>query len=455
VLIMMTHPRMDQKMRIAVVGTGIAGLATARLLHSRHDVTVFEAGDHVGGHSNTVRVDLADETHHVDTGFVVFNRRNYPNFTRMLELLGVATQPSNMSFSVSDERSGLEYRATNLQTLFAQRRNLVRPAFYRMLADIVRFHRRGGRLLAEAERHPDLTLSEFIDRERFSRLFVEDFLIPLGAAIWSADPTTYGDFPMVSLAAFLSNHGLLGLRQHPGWRTITGGSTRYVSELAAPLAQRIRLRTPVDKVVRRAEGVEIATDAHGIEEFDAVVLACHSDQALRLLADPSPEESAVLGAIRYQPNHVVLHTDDALLPATRRAWASWNYHVLADRPEAATLTYWMNNLQSLDSQRQLLVTLNRSEAIRPGRVLRSFCYDHPVYDLGTLRAQRRRPHLQGARNTWFAGAYWYWGFHEDGLRSALDVAADFGVSLDDGLAPPRRHVLSSAPATRPPEPVAA
>ncbi len=426
----MTAPRPEHGLRIAIVGTGISGLVCAHLLHPHHAVTIFEAGDRVGGHTNTVRVDLDGETHHVDTGFIVHNDRNYPNFVTLMRQLGVATQPSNMSFSVSDPRTGLEYRGTNLNTLFAQRRNLVRPSFLRMLADIARFNRAAKRLLRDdSSRDDSVSLEQFVREGRYSPAFTDQFLVPLGASIWSADPETFTQFPAVAYARFMDNHGLLDLRGMPEWRTVTGGSQRYVDRITAPFADRIRLRDPVEKVVRTGDGVEVVSALDGTEVFDRVILATHSDQALHLLADPSTAERDILGAISYQPNVATLHTDERFLPRSPRARASWNYHLCGDGGRAATLTYWMNELQSIESRHQLLVTLNRHDDIDPAKVLGRYDYAHPVFDAAAMSAQRRRSEIQGSRGSFFAGAYWEYGFHEDGVRSALDVCRHFGVAL--------------------------
>lgn len=414
---------------IAVVGTGISGLVCADHLRHGAEVTVFEAGDHVGGHTHTVPVTLDDGTHHVDTGFIVHNDRNYPEFRRMLDRLGVPTRASDMSFSVSDARNGLEYRATSARTLFARRRNLLRPSFHRLLVDILRFHRQGRRLLSDPDPDPDLTLADFLERGRFSRPFVDDFLVPLGSAVWSADPTTYTRFPMVTLARFLANHGLLSVGDQPQWRTVVGGSSRYVEALTAPFADRIRLHSPVDKVVRHADGVEVHTADGQLEEYDHVVLATHSDQALEVLADATPDERDILGAIGYQPNTVTLHTDSRFLPRAPGARASWNYHVLPDAAarRRATVTYWMNNLQGLESRHDILLTLNRHDEIDPASVIDRYEVSHPVFDRAALAAQGRRHEIQGRGGTWYAGAYWGHGFHEDGVRSALDVTRALGA----------------------------
>jgi uncharacterized protein len=450
-------------MKVAIVGTGISGLVCAHLLHPRHDITVFEANDYVGGHTNTVRADLPDghggvETNHIDTGFIVHNDRNYPNFVKLLDRLGVATQPSEMSFSVSDPPIGPEDRGTNPNTLYAQRANLAKPWFHRMLVDILRFNRAARRMLAHADGGADggagpdagpddLSLEEFLARGRYSDAFVHRFLIPLGASIWSADPATFTRFPASAYARFMDNHGLLQLAGMPRWRTVTGGSQRYVEALTAPFVDRIRLHSPVRKVVRRHDGeggieIELMSPTYGLETFDRVILASHSDQALRLLSDASDAEHEVLGAIRYQPNVATLHTDERFLPRNPRARASWNYHL--DGPGGpvdgstdssdggsggAALTYWMNRLQDLDSSHQFLVTLNRHDEIDPARVLGRYDYEHPVFDGPAMRAQARRPEIQGVNGTFFAGAYWSYGFHEDGVRSALDVCRHFGTTL--------------------------
>jgi predicted NAD/FAD-binding protein len=406
-------------MKIAIVGTGVSGLVCAHLLSRRHAVTLFEADDRPGGHAHTVTVDLADGSFDVDTGFLVYNERNYPGLVTLFGDLGVATTPSDMSFGVSDEVTGLEWRGTSLDTVFAQRRNLVRPAFWRMLADIVRFNRR-ARALLDGPADPTLSLGDLLDTGRSSPQFLDWYLLPLGSAIWSADPRTFLDMPAVTFARFFANHGLLEYGNQPDWRTVQGGSKRYVDAILAPLGDAVRLDAPVTKITRGADEVEIHTVA-GPERFDQLVVATHSDQALALLSDPSPAEREVLGAIRYQRNRATLHTDVRLLPANRRAWASWNYHRLAEHPPGATLTYRLRSLQGIASRDELLVTLNRDDAIDPATVLRTFDYAHPVFDVPAIAAQARHEELNGRRRTWFAGAYWGYGFHEDGVQSARVV----------------------------------
>jgi predicted NAD/FAD-binding protein len=406
-------------MRVAIVGTGVSGLVCAHLLSRRHDVTVFEADGRPGGHANTVQVDLPDETHQVDTGFLVYNERNYPGLIALFDQLGVATKPSDMSFSVSDDVTGTEWKGTSLSTVFAQRRNAVRPAFLRMLADVVRFNRKARGLLGQPE-DLRLSLADLLEDGRWSREFVDWYLIPMGSSIWSADPSTFLSMPASTFARFFDNHGLLDYGDQPDWRTVAGGSRQYVNAILDPLGAAVRLSSPVHKITRSDDGVEIYSDA-GLERFDHVVVATHSDQALELLSDPSRLEREVLGAIRYQPNRATLHTDQSLLPTNRRAWASWNYHRLADQPKEATLTYRLRSLQGIESAHEILVTLNREDAIAEDRVLGRFDYAHPVFDVAAIAAQRRHDDVNGERRTWFCGAYWGYGFHEDGVQSARVV----------------------------------
>lgn len=414
-------------MRIAIVGTGIAGMVAARLLHESHELTVFEAGDYVGGHTHTVTVDDPSGPVNVDTGFIVYNERTYPNFCRLLARLGVDSQPSVMSFSVRDEAAEIEYKGDNLNTLFAQRSNLFRAGHYRMLWEIFRFYRRSRQLL----RHdvPAVTLGEYVRDRGYSSDFVERHLIPMGAAIWSADPQQFYEFPVAYFVRFCHNHGMLNFFRRPQWRVIRGGSVRYVEKLTAPYRAAIRLQTPVTSVRRRPEHVEVTSRRYGTEHFDEVVLATHSDQALQLLADPTPAEREILGAMRYQQNDVVLHTDTRLLPRRKRAWASWNYHVPKQPHSAATMTYNMNMLQTLGTARTFCVSLNSTERITPGEILRTFTYEHPVYTTQSVAAQRRHAEISGINRTHFCGAYWGYGFHEDGVNSALAVGQHFGKGL--------------------------
>jgi uncharacterized protein len=420
-------------MRIAIIGTGIAGLTCAHLLADRHEVTVFERDARPGGHTNTVRVELGDEIHAVDTGFIVYNERNYPGLVRLFDRLGVPTKPSDMSFGVSDTQTGVEWGSSSPGTVFAQRRNALRPAFLRMLADVVRFNRHMRRLLASGFIE-GLSLRELVDLGRWSPHMVDWYLAPMVSAIWSAPFRDALDIPAATFARFFDNHGLLQLAAQPRWRTVEGGARTYVERIVTPLGRRVRLATPVAKVLRRRDGVELLTDRYGLERFDHVILAAHSDQSLELLGDPSGAERAVLGGIRYQDNRAVLHTDERLLPRERRAWASWNYR-LGDANGAggagvgATLTYHMNRLQSIDSRHQICVTLNQDQAVDPHQVLGVFEYAHPVLDGAAVAAQQRHGEISGVRSTWYCGAYWGYGFHEDGVQSALRVCRAFGVDL--------------------------
>lgn len=411
-------------MKIAVIGTGIAGNVAARHLHAAgHDLTVFEADRHVGGHVHTHEVEFEGEAQCIDTGFIVFNERTYPNFVALLGELGVASQASSMSFSVRNDASGLEYNGTSLNGLFAQRRNLLRPAYLGMLADILRFNRRAPRLLEyEAA---EITLGEFLAKHRFGQRFVADYLVPMGAAIWSTDPQQMFGFPARFFVRFLHNHGMLSINDRPTWRVVRGGSARYVERLVAPWRDRIRLDCPVEQLRRLPDGVQLSARGLPAERFDEVFIACHADQALRLLADPSPQERAILGALRYQGNEAVLHTDESLLPRTRRAWAAWNYHVLPGERCGVALTYNMNILQNLASRHTYCVTLNAGERIDPRRILRRLHYAHPFFTPAGVTAQGRHAEISGVRHTHYCGAYWRYGFHEDGVVSALAALRRF------------------------------
>jgi predicted NAD/FAD-binding protein len=401
--------------RIAIVGTGVSGLVAAHLLHREHELTVYEAGSRIGGHANTVRVDFEDETHLVDTGFIVFNDRNYPNFEALLGELEVATQPSQMSFSVSDGRE-FEYSGTP-RGLFARPGHLLSPSFLGMLRDWRRFNREARALIGMNGTAP--SLGTWLGEQGFSRHFVERLIVPQASAVWSSDPQQMWDFPASFMAEFFENHGMFSLHDRPRWRTVSGGSVSYVGAITAAWRDRVRLGAAVRRIERIGDGVRIEADGCETEDFDQVVIATHSDQALALLADPSETEREILGAIPYQRNEAVLHTDASLLPRRRAAWSSWNFHLTSEPARGTTVTYWMNNLQRLRSQRQLLVTLNRGEDIDPDRVLRHFAYEHPIYTAEGVNAQGRHGEISGIRNTHFAGAYWGWGFHEDGVLSAL------------------------------------
>ena len=408
-------------MKIAIVGTGIAGNVAAYLLRGEHDITVFEAADYVGGHTNTVDVEETGRTLAVDTGFIVFNDKTYPNFIRILDEIGQESQPSVMSFSVQAGGGQLEYCGTSIDTLFAQRANILRPSFHRMIRDILRFNRESP---VAADRSPDLALGEYLGEYGFSDEFRDHYLVPMAAAIWSAEPVSVADMPLAFLVRFFANHGLLQLKDRPQWRVIKGGSREYVSRLVEGHRDRIRLATPVQSIRRDTDRVEIVSAGGNVETFDYVFIACHSDQALELLGDPTEQEREVLGAIQYQANEAVLHTDVSLMPNRRKAWAAWNYHVPAEKQGHVSVTYHMNTLQSLDAKRDYLVTLNNSESIDPRHVLHRVEYEHPVYTLESVSAQERQSDLNCDR-TFFCGAYWRNGFHEDGVVSALDAISHF------------------------------
>ncbi|MDH3406518.1 MAG: FAD-dependent oxidoreductase [Gammaproteobacteria bacterium] len=424
-------------MKIAIVGTGIAGNVVAHRLYHEHDISVFEAGSHIGGHSHTHDVIVGDRAYAVDTGFIVFNDWTYPRFIELIDELGVASRPSHMSFSVRCEQTRLEYNGTSLDTLFAQRRNLLRPRFWRMLREILRFNREAPRLL-DTPAAASQTLGEYLAHGNFAREFIDYYIIPMGAAIWSADPQRLLDFPARFFVRFFHNHGMLSVSNRPTWRVIDGGSRRYVDKLTAPFRDRVRLNTPVEWVQRYPTHVMVKARGSEPERYDALFLACHSDQALRLLADATAPERAVLGAIPYQQNEVVLHTDTRLLPQRRRAWAAWNYHVLPEMRGRAAVTYNMNILQGIEAPVTFCVTLNRSEAIAPDRIIRRLTYHHPVYTAASVAAQARQGEINGARRTYYCGAYWRHGFHEDGVVSALAALEHFNEGKSDAQRDLRR-----------------
>jgi len=411
--------------RIAVVGTGISGLTAAWLLSRRHAVTVFEADARPGGHTHTHDLNVDGCEVRVDTGFIVYNDRNYPNFTRLLEALDVSGSPTVMSFSVANAASGLEYNGQDLASLFVQRRNLISPRFLGMLADILRFNRQAPRLLSLAG--PGPSLGDYLLMGGFGRAFVEDYLRPMAAAIWSVPTARLNSFPAKRVIEFFANHGLLSINDRPQWYVVDGGSRSYVDRILTQLAD-VRLGCPVRRIQREEVGVRLATEA-GEEHFDAVVLATHSDQALALLADPSDAEREVLGAIGFQDNSVVLHSDASVMPRLKGAWAAWNYHLDGGEREQVTVSYWMNRLQHIDAPTPLLVTLNQDDRIDPAKVHARLNYAHPVFDAPAVAAQARRGEINGVRQTWYCGAWWRYGFHEDGCMSAVDVARDFGVTL--------------------------
>lgn len=411
-------------MRIAVVGSGIAGMATAWQLAREHSVVLFEADSRLGGHTHTHTVQRDGRSFQVDSGFIVHNPENYPLLTAMFRELGVETQPTTMSFSVHSERTGLEYNAGTLNGLFCQRRNLLRPRFYRMVADILRFYRESPALLQGDAQGP--ALGDYLREHRYSPMFIDEHLIPMASALWSSPSDRVLQFPARYLVQFMANHHMLSAGARPTWRVVKGGSSAYIRALESRWRVEARLSSAVQSVRRVEGGVEITTP-HYAETFDQAVLACHSDQALKLLDQPSEREREVLGAIRYQPNETVLHTDARLLPKNPRAWAAWNAHIPAEPSADCTVSYCMNLLQGLTSREPFVVTLNRTAAIDPGKIIARMRYAHPEYTHASVAAQARRDEINGVDRIWYAGAYWGWGFHEDGIRSAIDVVRALGV----------------------------
>lgn len=410
-------------MKVAIVGSGISGLVAAEALHTEHEITLYEKEAYLGGHVHTHSIEQAGKRYEVDSGFIVFNDRTYPNFVDLLSRHGVAAQPSTMSFSVRDETRDVEYNGTTLDTLFAQRRNLLRPSFIGMIVDILRFHREAPRILDGSG--GDVPLAQILDAGAYGEAFVRHYIVPMGAAIWSTNPASMMGFPARFFVRFLANHGMLSVNDRPMWRTIRGGSARYVERIAAAFRNRIRLSTCVASIERRNGGVLIRAQGCEPEQYDAVFLACHSDQALALIQDATAPEREVLSAIPYQRNEAVLHTDARLLPRRKRAWAAWNYHVASDADAPVALTYNMNILQGLDAPEPFLVTLNRTDAIEPARIIRRMVYHHPIFTPASVVAQARHAELNGTLRTFYCGAYWLNGFHEDGVVSAIEAIKHF------------------------------
>jgi predicted NAD/FAD-binding protein len=414
---------------IAIIGSGISGLTCAHLLNRSHDITLYEANDYIGGHTATKTVSIAGKTINVDTGFIVFNDWTYPNFIKLLDSIGADSQPTTMGFSVKCKTTGLEYSGENLNTLFAQRKNILNPGFLRMIRDILRFNKSSIQDLESGNLPADMTLGEYLKQNQYSDRFVDWYLIPMGSAIWSASLESMMEFPLQFFVRFFKNHGLLSVNHRPQWRVVSGGSASYVDKLIKPFSDKIKLNTPVKHIQRQDNSATITLDDGSKQIFDHVILACHSDQALKLLNDPSPEEQEILSAIPYQENEVVLHTDTALLPKNRKTWSSWNYHLTGDTDKPAAVTYNMNILQGFDCRETVCVTLNHSDKINPSKILGEYRYAHPVFTLDGMNAQQRWREINEVRNTWFCGAYWLNGFHEDGVNSALRVAAAFGEKL--------------------------
>lgn len=413
-------------MKIAIIGAGIAGNTLAYHLNKHHDITVFEAGSHIGGHTHTHDIEYGGKAYAVDTGFIVFNDKTYPHLLALLEELNVAWQPSEMSFSVHCEKTGLEYNGTNLNALFAQRRNLFKPKFYGMIQDILRFNQQSLELLADGE---EMQLGTYLSKNGYSQMFIDYYIIPMGSAIWSTDAAQMLRFPARFFVRFFHNHGMLTVNNRPQWRVIQGGSASYLDKLTASFAHKIRLNSPVESVRRLKKTVRIKCKHAEEETFDWVFFACHSNQALAMLSDATQSEKDVLGAIPYQQNEVVLHTDRFMLPKRKLAWAAWNYHVTEQPLNKVAVTYNMNILQGLSLPHAdadpILVTLNHTTNINPAKIIKRLSYDHPLYTTAGTLAQARHAEISGQNRTGYAGAYWRNGFHEDGVVSALEALKHF------------------------------
>lgn len=415
-------------MKIAIIGSGISGLTCGYLLHKQHEVTLFEAEDYIGGHTHTVDVSVDKECYAIDTGFIVFNDRTYPLFLRLLMQIGIKPQPTDMSFSVHHAFTGLEYNGHDLNTLFAQRSNLFSLQFYRFIAEILRFNKQTQADLTQKSVPEALTLGEYLIQHQFSEFFCQHYILPMGAAIWSASIKDMRAFPLAFFLKFFNNHGLLSVTNRPQWYVIPGGSRNYIEPLTRGWREQIHLSSPVQAVYREENGIRIVS-AKGEQQFDEVIFACHSDQALKLIEEPTEQEQNILSALHYRANEVVLHTDPRLLPERKKAWASWNYWLDDNDDCPALVTYDMNRLQGITSHTQFCVTLNRPDMISHDKILQRFNYAHPQFTQAAIEAQTKRHLICGKQHTHFCGAYWYNGFHEDGVRSANDVCTRLGCAL--------------------------
>ena len=408
-------------MKVAVIGSGISGNVAAYHLNKHHKITVYEANDYIGGHTHTHDINHQGKHFSVDTGFIVFNHKTYPNFIALLKELGVEEQLSTMSFGVKCEKTGLEYMGSTINSLFAQRRNIFRPSFWRMILDMLRFNREATQLLEQLS--DEISLGDYLKREKYSQVFINYYLVPMAAAVWSADLKLMFEFPARYLVRFFHNHGLLSVNDRPDWYVVKGGSKTYAQALTRPFKDCIKLSTPVTRVERLNKGVRVIS-AEGEATYDAVFFACHSDQALKMIHNPTEAEKQVLGAIKYQDNEVLLHTDDSVLPKRKSAWAAWNYHLLDGDQSRVPVTYNMNILQGLDCSDQFCVTLNNSDVIDKDKVLKRLTYHHPIYTRESVAAQARHAEINTDK-FYFCGAYWRYGFHEDGVVSALNAVKQF------------------------------
>jgi len=416
---------------IAIIGSGISGLTAAYLLSKKHHVTVFEKNDVIGGHTATVDIEKDGQAYAIDTGFIVFNDQTYPNYLALLSEIGIGKQATEMSFSVHNCQTGLEYNGHNLNTLFAQRRNLLNPRFWLLVKEILRFNKRCKSIFEQDVYLPGLTLGDFLIEHKFSAFFAEHYILPMGAAIWSSSLEQMEDFEFRFFVQFFHNHGLLNVADRPQWYVVPNGSRSYLQPLCAPFKDNIHINSGVIGITRNNNQVQVHFEKpEQSQSFDEVVIACHSDQALLLLSDATEDEVALLSAMPYSENSVILHTDESLLPDRKTAWASWNYQLSVDRSKAASVTYNMNILQGLKSEHTFCVTLNQKQDINPQKILKEFVYHHPIFSSGSIRAQQQRALICGQQHTHFAGAYWHSGFHEDGVRSAVEVAQRFNCYLD-------------------------
>ena len=416
-------------MNIAIIGTGISGLTTAYLLNKKHDVTVFEKNDYIGGHTHTHDINLNDKNYAVDSGFICYNENTYPNFIRLLKILGVESQKTAMGFSVKSEKKKLEYAGNSLNSLFSQRKNIFSLSFLWMIKDIFSFNKNAKKDLTTIS--PKITLGEYLKNNNYSKAFIYNYIVPMGAAIWSTKATSMLDISALFFVRFFDNHGLLQIKNRPNWWVIKGGSKEYVKKLVSSFKENIRLSTPVYSINRTDQKIEIklSSDNAQIEMFDAVVIATHSDQALKLLSDKTSLEAEILSSLPYQENEALLHTDHSVLPKNKLAWASWNYNLDQESEAPVALTYNMNILQSFNATETFCVTLNSNGLINPTKVIKKLKYDHPLFTVEGIAAQKRKHEINGVNNTYFCGAYWRNGFHEDGVVSALDVAKQFDISL--------------------------